>query len=55
MGFEILTAHLCFGADCYIDSTQISVPKLKEKSVFVLSMVCYTVEGSQSKFLIWLY
>ena len=50
MGFEIVTAPLCFGAGCYIDSTQISVPKLKEKPVFVLSMVCYTWRAANQSF-----
>lgn len=37
MEFEILTTHLCFNADYYTDSTQISVPKLKEKLFSVFS------------------
>lgn len=50
MGFEIVTAPLCFRAGCYIDSTQISVPKRKEKPVFVLSMVCYTWRAANQSF-----
>lgn len=50
MGFEILTTHLCFNADCYIDHTQTSVPKLKEKLVFVFSKVCYTPRTPNQSF-----
>lgn len=50
MGFEILTTHLCFDADCYIDHIQTSVPKLKEKLVFVLSMVYYTPRTPNQSF-----